>query len=356
MDYKIQKKHTIFHFTGNLDTYNGAGLQALTLMKNLQASHNIFAIYKADVKHYERVEIEGVTAYKIPNQKSKMYWSLIRLFIKFRPRVFHVHGFWVGREGIFVSWLFRVPVLLKTTLIDVDDLETICKGGRFNRWLVKGIAFNNALSTPILKINSRFISPAKVGIIPNLVNCPTVPIKVEDKDNVMVFAGCIMPRKGVKRAISVFLDCFSEKESSTLILAGPQPEKYNDYFKECLNLIPTEKQGSIEFIGSITQSELFVLLDKAKALFLFSEGEGLPNAVLEAMAHNCVPIISPMQGIAYDLIAEPSHGIIVENDFKRLNWPEIDSLISHNCIFERAKTNYDCAVVAKKYADLYQKL
>src|SRR5262249_47277534 len=66
----------------------------------------------------------------------------------------------------------------------------------------------------------------------------------------------------------------------------------------------------VAFVGPAYGEHKAELLAQADVLVLASYAEGLPYALLEAMAAGCVPIVTPVGAIP-DVVSDGEHGVLV---------------------------------------------
>ena len=70
-------------------------------------------------------------------------------------------------------------------------------------------------------------------------------------------------------------------------------------------------RGAVQFVGRLTPSELARQLRHHDALLLTSDFEGMPNAVLEAMANGCVPVVTNLPSGIPELVQNGVTGMVV---------------------------------------------
>lgn len=58
----------------------------------------------------------------VPSGWIKQIFTLLPLMLRRDTQIFHFHGFFA--MGILLAWLFQKKIILKTTMIGGDDLET----------------------------------------------------------------------------------------------------------------------------------------------------------------------------------------------------------------------------------------
>ncbi len=135
-------------------------------------------------------------------------------------------------------------------------------------------------------------------VIQNGVQIPE-NIEFQQKDIDVVAVSRLVRWKNLD---SVIMAC--QQINATLWIVGDGPEK------EYLSQIASRKSSNIIFTGNLDNSEVPEILQRAKIFALYSDYEGLSFALLEAMAHGAVPIVSECEGnIA--IIANGINGLTV---------------------------------------------
>ena len=91
-----------------------------------------------------------------------------------------------------------------------------------------------------------------------------------------------------------------------LSIAGSGPDE--EALREASR--PLVERGAIRFLGVQGQEDLGRLLDEHDVFLLPSEFEGMPNALIESMAHGCVPLVSRMESGIPELVREGENGLL----------------------------------------------
>lgn len=71
------------------------------------------------------------------------------------------------------------------------------------------------------------------------------------------------------------------------------------------------ERGAMRFIGLLPHSEVIEMLSQFDVCLLTSEFEGMPNALGEAMARGCIPVVSDIRGGVRDLARDGENGYLV---------------------------------------------
>lgn len=165
-------------------------------------------------------------------------------------------------------------------------------------------------------INYYKVKPNKLHVIPNAVKIPTLlPIKFNKEFNIL-FLGRIDQNKGLREIIKA-LKKIKDNIDFRLIVAGDGLDK-DCFIEECETFLP----GRFKYAGIVIGREKELLLENSHVFLLPSYFEGLPNALLEAMAYRLVPIVTPVGSIP-EVVANNKNGLII---------PVNDYLAIYDCI------------------------
>lgn len=144
--------------------------------------------------------------------------------------------------------------------------------------------------------------------IPNGVELPSdeprVPPFGLDPRAYLLFLGRLVPEKRVDLLIRAYRALDTDVP---LVIAGP-----SSHSDEYVAQLDREARGDarVGFVGPVYGEEKDALLANALAFCQPSDLEGLPIALLEAMSHGCLPIVSDL----------PEHLEIVRGHGKEVGW------------------------------------
>lgn len=157
------------------------------------------------------------------------------------------------------------------------------------------------------------IPSSKIKTIQNGIDIPSfhyatpIPRSVWgwDKDDVVV--GCVArlePEKGVKFLLEAFRHLLSRQPNAKLLIVGDGRER--ELLKSTAGLLGLN--GSVQFLG--TRSDIPELLATCDVIALPSVEEGLPMALLEAMAAG-KPVVATKVGAIPEVIQHGRTGVLV---------------------------------------------
>jgi glycosyltransferase involved in cell wall biosynthesis len=112
----------------------------------------------------------------------------------------------------------------------------------------------------------------------------------------ILYAGVLIPRKGVHHLIDTFASVAKEFPRARLIIVGREENKrYAVELKEKVKELDLSSQ--VQFAGQISQAELAAWMRCACMFALPTYSEGLPRVVFEAMAAKLPVIASGVSGV-----------------------------------------------------------
>ncbi|BAY20657.1 group 1 glycosyl transferase [Calothrix sp. NIES-2100] len=151
------------------------------------------------------------------------------------------------------------------------------------------------------------LNPQQVFVLPNPTELPIeIPQRLSVKKVTLLFCGRVGQRKGAFDLIQAFANLPSTiKDRSQLILAGDGDLEAGQNLVNSLNLAEY-----ITFLGWVDSQKRNELLADADVFILPSYNEGLPMAILEAMAWGLPVISTPVGGIP-ELVVPQKNGLLV---------------------------------------------
>jgi glycosyltransferase involved in cell wall biosynthesis len=127
------------------------------------------------------------------------------------------------------------------------------------------------------------LGPAAACRIVKVVNGVAVPERVGPKEPFVLFAGEAGPRKGVDVLIEAWSRIHEHHPDWRLVIAGP-PRDW----------VPVAGGNSIRLLGPVPHGEVLRWQSRAAVAALPSRQEALPMFLLEAMAHGCAVVTTPV--------------------------------------------------------------
>jgi glycosyltransferase involved in cell wall biosynthesis len=199
----------------------------------------------------------------------------------------------------------------------------------------------------------------KIKIIPTGIDIPDKieknddlrkELKLDKKTKIVLFAGLIVPRKGIETII--YLAEKLRKEDIVFALAGDS-KKRKEYEK---TVREKELENKVFFLG--WRKDMHKLYQGSDLFFLPSKGEGLPGVIMEAMSYG-LPCVSSNIPCIPDLIEDNKNGMLFELDNPKEAEIKIKKLLKKKEEFgkkakEKMKT-FKWEKIIKLYEELYEK-
>ena len=156
------------------------------------------------------------------------------------------------------------------------------------------------------------------------------------KKNQILFAGRLSPEKG----IDILLNAVQSIKGINVLIAGSGPE-INNY-------TGVPKTGAIRFLGDLDRREIQKLMWQSTLFVLPSRYEGMPMALLEAMACSC-PVIATAVGGIPEVIEDYKSGLLVRPEDPEELTHAIETMLADAQLRERL-TKKAYALVAERYS------
>lgn len=345
----------VLYVVRNLDRYSGAARQAI----------NLALIFK---KNGIRIDILNVSDSKKNNDffhpeliittVTRTESNIVLFNILMEYYIVHFHG--VFMKLFIFSKLAGNKNILKSTLDGEDDFLTLTSGKKryIKKLILKhSIDLNNGLTSQITNKNKKIIDQKKIITINNFVNVSSAA--AIHKENTFIYSGAIIQRKNPHLSIEYFLKNFYKLENSKLFLIGPSniEEEFGDIdYAMKLKSKYFELKEKIIFIDNLPHTELQEYFSKSKALLFFSEREGMPNVVLEALANNCFPILSSMNGLSKEILTKIDSGMILKNINDSIDIRDIENSIKSKLPYLLALEKYSFNIGFETYKTLYKSM
>ena len=127
---------------------------------------------------------------------------------------------------------------------------------------------------------------------------------------VILYAGVLIPRKGIHHLISAFIRVAQNFPHSRLVIAGSVDNRpYAARLKSQVEQAGLTER--IEFLGKMPQVSLASRMREACLLVLPSYSEGLPRVIYEAMAAGLPVVASSVSGVP-EIVQESVTGFLVQ--------------------------------------------
>lgn len=201
-----------------------------------------------------------------------------------RPMVLHIHG------GRFVMQKIESP-LLKTAAT-----RLIGSAGRV-------IVLSKAEGEQILKL----VPEAKIVVLPNAIATDQFPLRAREwrRKNIL-YLGRLDKAKGLADMVEACRMLTAQGFKFTFTCGGTGPDEA-EFARAMIEVLGED----FRFAGVVSGEEKLRTLNEADVFLMPSRFEGLPLALLEAMACGCVPVVSD-RGAIPTVVEDGRNGFLVE--------------------------------------------
>jgi glycosyltransferase involved in cell wall biosynthesis len=182
---------------------------------------------------------------------------------------------------------------------------------RFLRWTLSLPDELLVLARCELEAYREFLPDREVVLLPNGIDCaPFLPVPIvragRDRPLNLVYIGRVAREKGLHETLMGIRLAAELGVDARLVVAGGGPEEaaLKRYAKE-LGIA-----RRVTFAGPVFGADKVRLLEGAHVMMLASYAEGLPYALLEAMAAG-IPVIATPVGAIPDVVSDGIHGFLV---------------------------------------------
>jgi len=254
-----------------------------------------------------------------------------------RPLVLHAHG------GYFDQFHRKLPAFLRRT---VDGILQ-----RANVLIALSPRWRD------FYVNECEVSPSHVAVLPNPVRwTPDIPNRAGRTTVQFVFLGRMSQKKGAYDLVNAFAAMpEAVRARARLTLAG-------DGDLEALRKLAEPFGERVRVLSWIDSSERERLLAESDVFVLPSYNEGVPMALLEAMAAGLPAIVTPVGGIpdvlrhgVEGLMVEPARVADLSAAMARMVTHDGERNASGRRAHDRARS-FDVHAYARSLADIYQRI
>ena len=275
-----------------------------------------------------------------------------------------------------------IPVVFSYAIAHTFSNNAIA--AKVQRWKIRRvydhydciITASSVLKDLVVDISSNI----RIEIIPNGVDTAKFsPIANQDEKEsirkklglpksvtIIALVGAIHPRKGTDLLISAWSQQIKSNKNLHLLLIGPRFDQTRVElrgFKEKIEqlIASSEFSDNVHFVGQAQGVNDYL---KASDVFVFpSEKEGMPNAVLEAMATGLPTVLTPFVGLSKDFGEAGREYVLVDRSVDAIS-SAIQSVLENESLLVALGNNARDWVVktmnlktsVRMYADLYHSL
>ncbi len=245
---------------------------------------------------------------------SSMIYCLLH-FEQWKPDVcWAFFGFPSGMTALFIKWVYKIPYIVSLRGGDVPgfrpyDFKTYHQlGSPFIKHVWKQSFSVVANSEGLKELALKFYGRVPISIIPNGVDLDYFkPCERDWSSSHLLFIGRVVYQKGLDLLVRALSHL--KKLSWDLSIVGD-----GSYKEQLLSQIDDNQLSDrVHILGWRSKEELLSNLAHANIFINPSRHEGMPNAVLEAMACG-LPIIASRIAGNEDLVRHGENGLMINSE------------------------------------------
>ncbi len=370
---------------------SGAGLQCRSLIRACGDRARFSVLTTAvDPRLRARDNVDGVPVRRVfVNARSRIArWLatprliLSALDLARDADIVHLHGY--SEKSIVVTllaWLLRKRIVVKLTSVGHDDPIAVRARGRLLfetfRRADRFVAVSPGLEA---RYRDAGMPPQKLRQIPNGVDLgrfrPASPadrarlrrdLGLPAQGPLILFVGFFSREKRPDLLFDAWTDSFDASPASSLVIVGASRSDYHEIDSEIAARVREDaaRLGCVNRLTLVEHASSIEQYYRAADIFVLpSTREGLPNALLEAMACALPPIASRLPGVTDTVIADGTNGFLVEPGDRRALASALRVLLQDSELRTRlgcaarqtVETSFSLAGVADSYMNLYEEL
>lgn len=303
----------------------------VTLARGLSRRHDVSVICdRADPTHAAVLAGLGVNIIQVPMRRApnpladaRAFWQLWRLFRRERFDVVHTHRSKAALVGLLAARTARVPVVVNTAqMFGFLVLRNPLLRGLF--WLYDRLLF--AVADAVITVYERgrsaivasgIVAAGKIHTVYNGIDCGRFLAPPQGRNlrrelgipasaAVAITVARLVPQKGIDLLIAAAAKVVAAHPEAYFLIVGDGPLRATIEAEiERLNV-----RGNVLLLGERT--DIPALLHSADLFALPSVAEGLPIAILEAMAAGKPVVATDVDGNP-EAVLEGDTGLIVRS-------------------------------------------
>lgn len=227
-----------------------------------------------------------------------------------RPDVVHVHtshyfSFYLSSFYVlYAAYVWKRPVILH---VHGSSFDEFVRDAPLPRALFQSLVFDATDAVVVLSeywrtaLSTR-VEDRKLVVLPNAVVLDQYDPDVSPDAHHLVFVSNHVERKGIVEATEAIARLYDEGFEFQTTIAGTGPLSHH---AEAL----ADEYEHVEYVGYITEEEKYALLSRGSVYILPTYAEGLPIAILEAMAGGNAIVTTDVGSIPS--VVDDANGVLV---------------------------------------------
>lgn len=360
----------ILHLISGLEI-GGSETQLLRILPKLQEYHeNEVCCVRGHGPIGKQLEENGVPVHYL-DLKGLSDLSVIKRFYlvvkKFSPDILVTYLIHADLYGRIFGKLFGIKKIVSSKRGALLQWEWLSHIDRLTKFMVSHylVQTKSAQEEWMGKLN---LPKEKFSIVPNGMRTSDFELSfdkvrerkllhIDSSSSVIVCVARLRRGKGHEVLLKAFETLYKKNPNTTLLLVG-DGERESELKGQIENY---KSKNNVHFLGN--RSDVPLILALSDLFILPTEGEGMSNAIMEAMAAG-LPIITTDISENRDLIEEGRTGILFPVSNEKILLDKISFLLENTKLREylgknarkEAQEKYDVEKVVLKFAELYKRI
>ncbi len=219
-----------------------------------------------------------------------------------------------------------------------------------SRWVFSRADRVVALSERWAKVVREVAPKARVAVVANPGPAPQLDaLPAGEREPIILFAGKLEQRKGYGDLLRAMPHILARVPQARLLFAGHGEIEAAEQLARELGV-----SDRVEFMGWVRGDAKDSLFRQARVFCLPSYGEGVPMALLEAMASGTPSVVTPVGGIP-DLIVHENNGVLVQSGHSEQICEAVVSLLTDDVLANKVAAGALLTVSQKHGPDVVSK-